>query len=87
AIQKAQVSLSVEAQVLLPTYDALRQRLQSKVDPYSKYPKINKKEDLLIPDEFKFTCKNENFLIYDSGQDDPDRIIIFGILKKYSSYN
>ncbi|CAF1089573.1 unnamed protein product, partial [Brachionus calyciflorus] len=55
AIQKAQVSLSIEAQVMLPTYDALRQRLQSKVDPYSKYPKINKKEDLLIPDEFKFT--------------------------------
>ncbi|CAF1143074.1 unnamed protein product, partial [Brachionus calyciflorus] len=78
AIQKAQVSLSVEAQVLLPSYDELRQRLQSKVNPYSKYPKIDKKEDLLIPDEFKFTCKNENFLIYDSGQDDPDRIIIFG---------
>lgn len=32
-----------------------------------------------MPEEFTFTCNKQKFIIFDSGNGDPNRIIMFGI--------
>lgn len=36
------------------------------------------RQDIDIPEEFQVTYDKENFLLADSGKDEPDRIIMFG---------
>ncbi|CAF0764984.1 unnamed protein product [Brachionus calyciflorus] len=47
-------------------------------NPYAQYQKPTSRSDLNLPEEFKRSCNNEKFIIYDSGKDDTNRIILFG---------
>ncbi|RNA24307.1 hypothetical protein BpHYR1_014380 [Brachionus plicatilis] len=87
-IQHSQTNLSKEAQALLPSYDALRLRIyNSKENPYAHLPKPTSLGDICIPEEFQYTCKNELFLLHDTGNNDSERIIVFATEKNIQLLN
>ncbi|CAF0890530.1 unnamed protein product [Brachionus calyciflorus] len=87
-IQQSQTNLSTETQAYLPSYEALRQRIyNAKENPYAHLPKPTSLVDICIPEEFKYTCKNELFLHHDTGSNDIERIIIFATEKNIQLLN
>ena len=36
-----------------------------------------------IPNKYKKNCKSNDFFLYDSGYNDPNRIIFFGVKKSF----
>jgi len=77
-ILEAQKQLSKEAIALMPSYEALRQRLQRcKVNPYGELTMPSSIKEIDLPDEFQYTMRGDLFLQFDSGQEDPERYLIF----------
>ena len=73
-INASQTTLSKVAQALLPSYEALRQRLQrKKVDHYGDLMIPRSLAEIDLVEEFRWTCKHKLFLNYDSGKNDPNR--------------
>jgi hypothetical protein len=71
--------LSDDARCLLPSIESMRGRINRKRKEVAGFGKdANPLEDIVIPEELKKTIDGSNdFLFYDSGKEDKDRILIF----------
>lgn len=78
-IQQCTSGLSLEAAVLLPSYVSSQRTIERKrmrFNPPGTAPRS--RQDINIPLELQTTTRNSNFLLWDSGCDDVDRVLMFG---------
>ena len=63
----------------MPQYNALQRSIQRK-RKVNGQPIANPRtvQQILIPNALKQTLRGDNFLLHDSGANDPDRYLIFG---------
>jgi len=78
-IQQATEGLPLESASQLPTYNA-SQRVIERLRKRKRlpYPNPVNVADIKIPDELMNTTRNEAFVLWDSGDNDPERFFIFG---------
>lgn len=92
-ILNSTTAVSLEAANLLPTYSASqrtieRKRKRNDVDN----PRPHSVHDITLPDTLKVTTRSENFLLWDSGDQDENRLFMFGtsanlqLLQQYSHW-
>ena len=73
------VGLSSDAAVILPQYQASQRAMQrARKRVHAPYPVPTIFQELDIPQELQSTSNSEPFILYDSGRDDVDRIILLG---------
>ncbi|XP_031348427.1 uncharacterized protein LOC116174627 [Photinus pyralis] len=71
--------LSLAASVQMPTHRALRRTIQrARKRSQQPYGTLSTVADIRIPDALMTTTRNMDFLLWDSGDDDEDRILMFG---------
>lgn len=78
-IQGSTNGISLEASVHLPSYNASQrtiERIRQKIQ--MPYPNPVSVADINIPAALQVTSRNLNFLLWDSGENDPHRIFMFG---------
>ena len=69
---------ATETVIKLPKIDSLKRTIRRERQIVNAVPaQPDSLEELIIPPEYTFTAKGDNFLLYDSG-DGPQRFIIFG---------
>lgn len=77
--QRATHSVSLEAAIFLPEYCTAQRNIErirrSAEHPYASPRTV---ADIVIPDTLKITTRNQNFLLWDSGNNDPNRMFMFG---------
>lgn len=77
-IQESQSRMSEEAVVACPQYHSIQRMIQRKRklngEPVANPGSIT---DIDIPDLLKVTLRGDQFLLHDSGSDDPARFFIF----------
>ena len=72
-------NISDDAAVHLPIVGNLRHTIRSQRQTRNHYPIQTSREEIPeIPNEFRFLENGEEFLLYDSGSGDVNRILIFG---------
>ena len=78
-IQQATATLTDEAIAEVPEYKALQRMIERK-RKLNGEPGANPRTiaDINIPAQHRQTLRGENFLLHDSGEDDPGRFLIFG---------
>ncbi|KAB0796844.1 hypothetical protein PPYR_10905 [Photinus pyralis] len=78
-IQHCSNGLALGASVHLPTYTASQraiERVRKRAE--QPYPNPTAVADITIPTALQTTSRNANFLLWDSGAEDPNRIFMFG---------
>ena len=78
-IQESQANLTDEAVAKMPQYKTLQRTVQQK-RKVDGAPTLNPNNvaEIDITDTLKQTLRGDNFLLHDSGADDPQRFFIFG---------
>lgn len=77
-LQASTSQVSIEASVLLPNYDAARKTIQRvRNKELLVNSACNSIRDVTIEEKYKRTEKGEEFLLWDSGTEDVNRIIVF----------
>ncbi len=78
-IQQSQTTLSQEAVAVLPKYKSVQKMIQRKRKIHGEpVPNPRTVAEIDVPHMLQITLRGENFLLHDSGADDPDRFFIFG---------
>ena len=81
-------NISDDATVHLPIVGNLRRTIRSQRQTRNHYPIPASREEIpKIPNEFRFLENGEEFLQYDSGADDVNRILIFGTYQNLQLLN
>lgn len=63
----------------LPSIPSMKRTIRNIRNKDNNFPSIpNEASSLILPEDFKITDKGKHFLLFDSGVDDTDRILIFG---------
>lgn len=78
-IQQCSQGISLQVASLLPAYPAARKTIQRR-RRRNDIPRsdISSVSDITIPDSLKTSTRGCNFVLWDSGADDPGRILMFG---------
>lgn len=80
-IQQTTAAVPLEVASHLPEYTASQRMIQRQRKRHAvPYGPVNSLADIVIPDSLKQTTRNEDFLLWDSGDDDEKRILMFGTL-------
>lgn len=78
-IVNSTVGVSLEAANLLPSYSASQRTIERKRKrPDVNNPRPHSVKDIILPDTMKVTTRSENFLLWDSGDQDTNRMFMFG---------
>lgn len=92
-LQESCSNLSEEATVTIGSYEANRQIIHRQRQLDSGSSRIDSLTDFELNDESKKTLREDVFLLYDSGKEDSNRIIIFGtnanlaLLEEFSNWS
>ena len=78
-IQHSTAGISLEAARQLPTYTASQRAIErTRKKTQQPYPNPATIAEIVIPDALISTMRNSNFILWDSGEDDVNRILMFG---------
>lgn len=78
-IHSAVRNASTEACVRLPSYDSARRTIQrQRNSSQTRSSAVNSITDIIIDEKLQKTSRGEMFLLWDSGSNDANRIIMFG---------
>lgn len=79
-VQQCSKEVSHEAAVLIQSYDAARMMIHRERQKNLRNSGLSATniQEVEIPEEFQKTFRGDSFLLYDSGNEDQNRIIIFG---------
>jgi hypothetical protein len=78
-IVNSTAGVSLEAAHLLPSYSASQRTVERKRKrPDVNNPRPHSVKDIILPDTMKVTTRSENFLLWDSGDQDTNRMFMFG---------
>uniref|UniRef100_A0A6P7FYN1 Uncharacterized protein LOC114332088 n=1 Tax=Diabrotica virgifera virgifera TaxID=50390 RepID=A0A6P7FYN1_DIAVI len=78
-VQHCTNGIALEASVYLPTYTASQRTIERvRKRTNQLYPNPATVADINIPVALQTTSRNMNFLLWDSGAEDPNRILMFG---------
>jgi len=78
-IQHCTTGASLESCQSLPSYTSLRRTIQRKRKRDNQdFPNPRSVADIQLPDTLKVTTRGDNFILWDSGDDDPSRLFMFG---------
>jgi hypothetical protein len=88
-IQACSSNISEEACVQIQSYDAARRTIQRQRNKILTRNTTRNKNisEIDINEEYKKTDRGENFLLYDSGNNDNNRIIMFGTARNIALLN
>ncbi|KII61887.1 hypothetical protein RF11_14163 [Thelohanellus kitauei] len=78
-IVNSSVGVTLEAANFLPSYIASQRTIERK----RKRPDVNNSrpntvQEIILPEELKLTTRSQNFLLWDSGNEDTNRMFMFG---------
>lgn len=78
-IQESVSAISLEAAIYLPKYSTAQRNIQRiRKRMQQPYPNPRVVADIQIPSSLQNTHRNKNFVLWDSGAADPNRILLFG---------
>ena len=69
---------------VLPKFDSIKRTIRRQKACTEKFDISTSAENIIIPDKFKLTLKGQQFLLYDSGIHDTNRILVFGTCQMLS---
>ena len=77
-IQKSRAGIPLDTAIFLPSYRSSQRTIQRKrKQENAPWPNPNHLSEINVPENLRFTTRNESFLIYDSGSNDANRITLF----------
>lgn len=78
-VKKAYSEVDAELAEYLPSQKSSKKTIKRFKNKYNRRPAVPVlAKELVIPEEFKMSTRNQNFLLFDSGQKSKNRMIIFG---------
>lgn len=78
-IQQMTAGVSLELACYLPEYRSSQRMIERQRKKHNvSYAAVNSIGDIDIPNSLKKTLRDEEFLLWDSGADDPKRVLMFG---------